>query len=334
MNVMERPKVSVIIPVYGVERYIEQCARSLFEQTMQDGIEYIFVDDCSPDKSIEILENVLREYPHRRLQTRIIRHTENQGLGGARKTGMEYATGEYIIHCDSDDWVEPDMYETLYRKATEENADIVGCDYIFEYAKKSVVVRQPCPGNNIQYISDLLSDKLHCGTCNKLIKRSVYCTAYKYGCEIFPMGINMWEDVLTVNQLIYYCSRISYVPEALYHYRRTNEGSYTYNKPSLSDMREVIKRLSDFLNRNNINVSLDKLKITVRHSYIESYPCVPKDIWSYMYPEIRDTHFLKRLYHQFLLFLATHHMIRISGILIAMTRKLRIDKHIRLAEQN
>lgn len=150
MNVMERPKVSVIIPVYGVERYIEQCARSLFEQTMQDGIEYIFVDDCSPDKSIEILENVLREYPHRRLQTRIIRHTENQGLGGARKTGMEYATGEYIIHCDSDDWVEPDMYETLYRKATEENADIVGCDYIFEYAKKSVVVRQPCPGNNIQ----------------------------------------------------------------------------------------------------------------------------------------------------------------------------------------
>lgn len=117
MNVVERPKVSVIIPVYGVERYIEQCARSLFSQTMRDGIEYIFVDDCSPDKSIEILEDILREYPHREPQVKIIRHTENQGIGGTRRTGVKNATGEYIIHCDSDDWVEPDMYEMLYGKA-------------------------------------------------------------------------------------------------------------------------------------------------------------------------------------------------------------------------
>lgn len=125
---MERPKISVIIPVYGVERYIEQCACSLFEQTMQDGIEFIFVDDCSPDKSIEILENVLREYPHREQQVKIIRHTENQGLGGARKTGMEYATGEYIIHCDSDDWVEPECMKRFIeklRKKTQTLSDAI-----------------------------------------------------------------------------------------------------------------------------------------------------------------------------------------------------------------
>ena len=106
---MEQPKVSVVIPVYGVEKYIERCARSLFEQTMQEGIEYIFVDDCSPDRSIEILEKVLKEYPHREPQVKIIQHSKNQGIFYTRNTGVENATGEYIIHCDSDDWVEPDI---------------------------------------------------------------------------------------------------------------------------------------------------------------------------------------------------------------------------------
>ena len=110
-------KVSVCIPVYGVEKYIEKCARSLFEQTMQDGIEFIFVNDCTKDRSIEILEQVLAEYPHRKEQTRIIHHEKNRGLVAARNTGLAYASGEYIIHCDSDDWVELDMYEKMYKKA-------------------------------------------------------------------------------------------------------------------------------------------------------------------------------------------------------------------------
>ena len=87
-------KVSVCIPVYGVEKYIERCARSLFEQTMQEGIEFIFVNDCTPDKNIEILERVLAEYPHRKEQTKIIHHENNKGLVSARNTGLTYAVGE------------------------------------------------------------------------------------------------------------------------------------------------------------------------------------------------------------------------------------------------
>ena len=86
---MGQPKISVVIPVYGVEKYIEQCARSLFEQTMQEGIEYVFVDDCSPDRSIEILEEVFKEYPHRDPQVKIIRHPKNPGPDGEKSIWID-----------------------------------------------------------------------------------------------------------------------------------------------------------------------------------------------------------------------------------------------------
>ena len=121
-------KVSVIIPVYNVERYIERCVRSLFEQTLID-MEYIFVDDCSPDNSINILESVLEEYPNRKSQVKIIRHLENKGLPIARKTGIDNSTGDYIIQCDSDDWVDKDMYKAMYNMAVNTHSDVVVCGY-------------------------------------------------------------------------------------------------------------------------------------------------------------------------------------------------------------
>ena len=123
------PKISVIVPVYGVERYMERCARSLFEQTLDD-IEFIFVDDCSPDRSLDILNEVLEEYVDRQLQTQIVRLDQNGGLPNARKVGLRLATGNYIIHCDSDDWVERDMYRAMYEKAIKTNADMVVCDFM------------------------------------------------------------------------------------------------------------------------------------------------------------------------------------------------------------
>ena len=109
------PKVSVIIAVYGAEKYIEKCARSLFEQTLDD-IEYIFVDDCTPDKSMDILISVLSDYPNRNNQINIIHNLTNLGLGSTHTIGMKAATGDYLIHCDPDDWVEHNMYELLYNK--------------------------------------------------------------------------------------------------------------------------------------------------------------------------------------------------------------------------
>ena len=110
------PKVSVIVPIYEVEKYIERCVRSLFEQTLDD-IEYIFVDDCTKDNSITVLERVIKDYPNRKSQITILHHETNKGLPQARKTGLLSARGDYIAHCDSDDWVDHKLFALMYEKA-------------------------------------------------------------------------------------------------------------------------------------------------------------------------------------------------------------------------
>lgn len=207
------PKVSVIIPVYGVEKYIERCARSLFEQTLDD-IEFIFVDDCTPDKSIEVLNSVLEVYPNRRDQVRIIRHEVNKGLPIARQTGILNATGDFIAHCDSDDWVEVSIYECLYNKAILENADVVVCGYIKHdgnvcLARKSGITNVT---NDLDTnIWDCILDKTPWAVWNKLIKRSLYL-------DILYPKYNMGEDMCITLQIYSKQPRISYEGQYLYYY--------------------------------------------------------------------------------------------------------------------
>ncbi len=130
---MDKIKVSVIIPIYGVEKYIEKCARSLFDQTLKSNVEFIFVNDCTKDDSINILNNVISEYPSRKDQIIVINHDTNKGLATARKTGLSYSSGTYIVNVDSDDYFESDMLESMYNKAEENNAEIVVADYFITY---------------------------------------------------------------------------------------------------------------------------------------------------------------------------------------------------------
>ena len=109
-------KVSILVPVYGVEKYIEKCAVSLFEQSYED-IEYIFVNDCTPDRSIEVLRATIARYPQRQKQVVIIDHDVNRGLGAARHTATEWAaTGELVMHVDSDDYLMPHAVVASVRK--------------------------------------------------------------------------------------------------------------------------------------------------------------------------------------------------------------------------
>jgi glycosyltransferase involved in cell wall biosynthesis len=121
-------KVSVGIAVYNVQQYIEKCVRSLFEQTLQE-VEFVFVDDCSQDDSIKVLQKTLLEYPQRQNQVKIVSHLTNQGPMRARKSAMAEFTGEYMIFCDSDDWIEPDMLEKMYEMAEKSGADVIHCGY-------------------------------------------------------------------------------------------------------------------------------------------------------------------------------------------------------------
>lgn len=125
-------KISVIVPMYNVEKYITKCAQSLFEQTL-DNIEYIFVDDGSTDSTITVLKNILERYPNKKNCVRIVQHDKNKGVSSARNTGLKYAQGAYIYYCDADDYLERNMLEQLYNTANRTDADMVWCDFYMDF---------------------------------------------------------------------------------------------------------------------------------------------------------------------------------------------------------
>lgn len=285
------PKVSVIIPIYGVEKYIEKCARSLFEQTLED-IEFIFVDDCTPDKSVEILNSVISSYPKRSAQVKIVKHETNKGLPFARETGLSYATGDYIIHCDSDDWVEPQMYEALYNKAIDENADIVICDYYYAYSdgKRVVLPQKPAATDGKMVIKQMLFQQLHGSCCNKLVKRACYNTDI-----VFPKE-NMREDLALMVQLVYYAKKVAYLPQAYYNYY------FNTNSLSQSLSYEVIEKrvlqsvknyqiVEDFLNKKGLSTEfrdgLAMVRFAIKNSLaLNTNTKRGQALWKSTFPDI------------------------------------------------
>ena len=165
-------KVTVISPFYKVAPFIERCAESLLSQTLQD-VEFIFVDDASPDESREILEKVIARHPERNV--RIVTHAQNKGLPAARNTGLAEATGEFVYHCDSDDWVETDLLEKMVGKAEETGADFVYCDFWMQFEKSARYMVNPTYTNPEQMIKEgFLAGLMKYNVWNKLIKRSLY----------------------------------------------------------------------------------------------------------------------------------------------------------------
>lgn len=205
------PKVSIVVPIYGVEKYIERCARSLFEQTFED-IEYIFVNDCTKDASIEVLQSVIEEYPHRKDQIKFLHHDVNKGLPQARKTGILASTGEYIINFDSDDWVDTNTIEKLYNKALEDNADLVICDYYISDGKHHRFQKGiDSTLDKYELIEQLCQMTFSWAVWNKLIKRDLFTDV------IYPI-YSYAEDMALVFQLIVKAEKISHAPCPLYYY--------------------------------------------------------------------------------------------------------------------
>lgn len=232
-------KVSVIVPIYKVEAFIARCVKSLLEQTLQN-VEYIFVDDASPDRSIAMLRKVLADYPKLSNHVKVLTHTENKGLPAARNTGLAVAQGEYIFHCDSDDFVEPDMLEQLYRKATDIDADIVWCDWWLSFAKNERYMKQPEFHTPIDALKGMLSGVMKFNVWNKLIRRSLYV---ENKIE-FPAGYGMGED-MTIMRLFARASKVAYLPKAFYHYVQLNTGAFskTYSNRHLKELQYNVSLL-------------------------------------------------------------------------------------------
>lgn len=237
------PKVSVIITIYNREKYIEDCARTLFEQTLDD-VEYLFVDDASTDKSVMILRELLENYPTRKYLTRIICLSENGGRAVARQTGIDHSTGEYVIHVDSDDWIDLDMLEKLYEKAKETHADIVGCNLMHEYQNYKCVFKQAYSGDVDEDIRRLLNGKIFPSLCTSLTRTSLI----KDNDIAFPQGIDTGEDLLFNLHLYLHANSVVGIDEPFYHYRHTEDsGSFKHTEKSIYSVIEVSRRIEDLM---------------------------------------------------------------------------------------
>lgn len=239
------PHITVIVPVYNVAPYIEKCARSLFEQTLAN-LEILFVDDCSPDNSVDIIKSVLSEYPERKSLTRIIRMASNVGQAGVRRQGIIEAKGDYIIHCDGDDWVDVELYETLYNAALKSDADVVVCDEVMEYDGYQVAMTvEPVPDNGKDLMKNWYRHIVGMFCHNKLVRRQLYTEH-----DILPwIGLNMWEDNGLFARLFYFANRVVQVHGGpVYHYNRTNVNAMTagYGIKQVEQMIGIAENIAEF----------------------------------------------------------------------------------------
>ena len=232
-------KVSIVIPVYNVEQYLKKCLDSAVKQTLQE-IEIIAVNDGSIDNSLKILE----EYSQRDNRITIITQ-ENQGLSGARNTGIKCAKGEYLLFLDSDDYIEHDMAEVLYKRAIKENADVVICRY-----------KQVDINGNTKYksgITDTFSKEQHFRrvlaaqsfsmACDKLFKRDLFVS----NDILFPLGL-YHEDVYTTYKLFFYAKSICVEEKYFYNWLvRQGSISKSINEKHIKDFRKILLDTKQFL---------------------------------------------------------------------------------------
>ena len=285
---MQSPSVSVIVPIYKTERFIKRCLQSLFEQTLSD-IEYIFVNDCTPDKSMEILSEVLNtSYSHKKPQVKIVSHDKNRGASVARNSGLSAATGQYVIFADSDDWVKQDAYAMMYEKAVKHDYDIIWSDYYINESETETYKSQyfnPCKTDCIRA---LLSGSMHGGPWNKLVRRNLYTD---HGIS-FTDGLLIWEDMTVNIKLFYVSNRIGYLSEGCYHYVRYNADSITQSCNGTFRTQHMIhgtEEIDRFLSAQN-DLGLFEKELSYRKLFAKAGLLVSSDKeiaeqWRLQFPE-------------------------------------------------
>ena len=320
--------VSILVPVCNVERYIGKCLFSLFEQTYNN-IEYVFVDDCGVDKSMSILYSVLEKYPIRKEKVKVIRHDRNRGLAAARNTALMAASGDYVIHVDSDDYLELNAIEKAVKIAKEENSDMVIFDMNLVYTNVTIPSSANASTNRMEYLHRILRRDCAVCVCGGLYRRSLYMDNEIRAVE----GLNYGEDYVTKPRLVYYANRISYLPEALYNYVQYNVSSYTKNV-NLDSIHSVLRAcdiLCDFFrNKPQINYELIENEIKVRNKVFLLEYCYHKDrkFVCELFPEVRKNISLLPWKHKVVWILSRHKLLPILNIYLNLSWRVKNIFHI------
>ena len=243
------PCISIIVPVYKAEKYLNRCVDSLLAQTFKD-FEVLLIDDGSPDRSGEMCD----EYARKDSRVRVF-HKENGGVSSARQMGIDNARGEYTIHADPDDWVEPDMLEGLYKKAKETDADMVICDYYVELDGRTIYKKQQPEGLDHNVVLRNLFQQLHGSCWNKLIRRACYS---QYGVK-FPLELRFCEDLYVNVSLLVHDIKVSYLARAFYHYDVSGNDNSLVRNRDLEQSKTLMTLLSEKLGAEYSAIALPML---------------------------------------------------------------------------
>ncbi len=264
------PKLSIIVPVYNVEKYIDKSLNSLVNQTLED-IEIIIVNDGSTDDSKKIIAKYLKNFPSK------IKYFEkiNGGLSSARNFGLNFATGEYVAFLDSDDYVEKDMYEEMFNKAKMGNSDMVECDFLWEYSEfvddssidgqcmedfenyKIIKVKKD-KRKNYKNKKDMMR-KPRVVVWNKLIKRKII-EDYKIR---FPEDL-IYEDLEFFYKLIPYLNKISYIEKYFVHYVQRQKSLSNVQTDKVGDIFKILNNIIDYYKANGL---YEEYKIELNYLY-------------------------------------------------------------------
>lgn len=269
-------KLSIIIPVYNAAKYLTQCIDSVLNQTFTD-FELILVNDGSTDNS----EEICLKYKEQDSRIKYI-SKENGGAASARKVGFENSTAEYIGWVDSDDWVDKEMFQTLYKAAITKEADIVACGIIQEYADRQNMLIP----NTKEYQKSV--DLLIFSYCNKIIRRKLFLKSE----IVFPVGTAEYEDVFVTFKLISNTNNILFVPQIFYHYRMsiTSVTHSLHTEKLIQNRLYVTENNLDYSKNHSVNeysrILAERMLMTAKQNYLDNLQVFNPKKWRSIHPEI------------------------------------------------
>lgn len=255
-------KISVIVPIYNSEEYLPACIESILSQSHTD-FELLLIDDGSKDKSGEICD----EYGEKDNRIKVF-HQPNGGVSSARNVGLENATGEYIIHTDSDDLMLPGALHSLYTEALVSNSDIVVGNYIVRTDKKDNHIDLEEKATSHDFLYDLLMGKYHAGLWNKLIRRSAYNNL------TFDEDIGFMEDKLMISRILFSNPSILFIKNEIYvHIQREGSIANELSLQSRLNVEKVILRLENVLKENALfDIPIEKMKLDHKIGLLVNMP--------------------------------------------------------------
>jgi len=309
------PLISVIIPIYNAQNYLNKCVDSILSQTFTD-FEVLLINDGSTDASIDICNN------YKGNDSRIkIFNKENGGVSSARNIGIFNAQGVYTIHLDSDDYVLPEMLEKMYNKALEENLDIVVADFYSKNNKQIIKVNQNIPESSQIMISGILEGKIHGSTWNKLIRTSLF----KENSIKFDEEVTFCEDLLFIIECLLQNPKIGKINEAfLFYIQRKDSAIRTYNLKMFNGHFKIINKLELLLDESYSD-SISYFKLLAKRNMVLSGLFSQNEIKS----KYRDTTHLilknkyLRLYDKIYLYLSVY------GLYFVATKLIRVHRYIK-----